>query len=198
MMYFLFLQEFCLLPKVVRKGSRSTELQLTQLHTGHGGHLQAQVLSTIWHIWGWPQLQEQQSWTTRARSRACTALAAPACKCSFPHSQPAPHLPALGWELGTTHQQFHSKGQHKTNNPTSEDQNCQACIPKNRNKKGKKETACLETWYLQHPKKDAENCCFVFVYSTYFDTSKIIIYSNMLSGHISPGETRKAGKSPRS
>lgn len=27
-----------------------------------------------------------------------------------------PHLPALGWELSTTHQQIHFKGQHKTNN----------------------------------------------------------------------------------
>lgn len=31
-----FLQDFCLLPEVMRKGRRTAELQLTQLHRGHG------------------------------------------------------------------------------------------------------------------------------------------------------------------
>lgn len=32
-----FFQDFCLLPKEGRKGRKAAELQLTQLHTGHGG-----------------------------------------------------------------------------------------------------------------------------------------------------------------
>lgn len=68
--------------------------------------------------------------------------------------QPAPHLPALGWGLCNSLSNFTSRGSTKL---TIQVLKIRTVRPAFQRIETRKEAACLKTWYLQHPKEDAEN-----------------------------------------
>lgn len=124
--------------------------------------------------------------------------------CSFPHSSSNASLPltSLTW-VGSSlllTSNFTSRGSTKLKIQVLKIRTVRPAFQRTETRKEEKTKGnrLSENLVFTASKKRCWKCCFVFLYTTYFDTSKIIIYSNMLSGHISPGETRKAGKSPRS